>query len=111
MDTAHAFVAGYDLSTPGGLRSVAEQLESTLGKAVAVVHLNDARNGRGSHRDGHSKIGEGQIPGEAWARLFAGLPGVPMVMETPYGGPEADAAEVQMVKEIAGGLRDAPNRI
>ena len=111
VDTAHAFVAGYDLSTPGGLRSVAEQLECTLGKAVAVVHLNDARNGRGSHRDGHSKIGEGQIPGEAWARLFAGLPGVPMVMETPYGGPEADAAEVQMVKEIAGGLRDTPNGI
>ena len=111
VDTAHAFVAGYDLSTPGGLRSVAEQLECTLGKAVAVVHLNDARNGRGSHRDGHSKIGEGQIPGEAWARLLAGLPGVPMVMETPYGGPEADAAEVQMVKEIAGGLRDTPNGI
>ncbi len=111
VDTAHAFVAGYDLSALGGLRSVAEQLENTLGRAVAVVHLNDARNGRGSHRDGHSKIGEGQIPGEAWARIFAGLPGVPMVMETPYGGPEADAAEVQMVKEIAGGLRDAPNGI
>jgi deoxyribonuclease-4 len=111
VDTAHAFVAGYDLSALGGLRSVAEQLENTLGRAVAVVHLNDARNGRGSHRDGHSKRGEGQIPGEAWAGLFAGLSGVPMVMETPYGGPEADAAEVQMVKEIAGGLRDAPNGI
>ena len=111
VDTAHAFVAGYDLSTLDGVRSVMEQLENTLGRAVAVVHLNDARNGLGSHRDGHSKIGEGQIAGESWAELFAGLPGVPMVMETPYGGPEADAAEVLLVKEIAGGLRDAPNGI
>ena len=111
VDTAHAFVAGYDLSTPGGVRSVMEQLENTLGRAVAVVHLNDARNGLGSHRDGHSKIGEGQIPGESWAVLFAGLKGVPLVMETPYGGLEADAAEVRLVKEIAGGLRDAPHGI
>ena len=111
VDTAHAFVAGYDLSTPDGLRSVTQQLENTLGRSVAVVHLNDARNALGSHRDGHSKIGEGQIPAGSWAGLFAGLPGVPMVMETPYGGPEADAAEVRLVKEIAGGLRDAPNGI
>ena len=34
-----------------------------------------------------------------------------MVMETPYGGLEADAAEVRLVKEIAGGLRDTPNGI
>ncbi len=111
VDTAHAFVAGYDLSTPGGVLSVTQQLENTLGGAVAVVHLNDARNGCGSHRDGHSKIGEGQIAGGSWAGLFAGLPGVPMVMETPYGGPEADAAEVRLVKEIAGGLRNAPDGI
>jgi deoxyribonuclease-4 len=111
VDTAHAFVAGYDLSKSGRARSVTEHLENTVGRAVALVHLNDARNGLGSHRDGHSKIGEGQIPGESWAGFFAGLKGVPLVMETPYGGLEADAAEVRLVKEIAGGLRDAPHGI
>jgi deoxyribonuclease-4 len=107
LDTAHAFVAGYDLSALGGARSVAEE----LGPAVAMVHLNDARNGFGSRRDGHSKIGEGQIPVESWARLFAGLPGVPVIMETPYGGPEADAEEVRLVKELAGGLLVSPGRV
>jgi deoxyribonuclease-4 len=111
VDTAHAFVAGYDLSPTGCVRSVTQQIEDAVGRAVAVVHLNDARNGLGSHRDGHSKIGNGQIPGGAWAELFAGLAGVPVVMETPYCGPEADAAEVRLVKEIAGGLRDTPNGI
>jgi deoxyribonuclease IV len=110
LDTAHAFVAGYDLSAPGP-RSVAEELGDVVGPAVAVVHLNDARNRFASRRDGHSKIGEGQIPMEAWARLFAGLPGVPVVMETPYGGPEADEREVRLVKELAGGLLVSPGRV
>ncbi len=111
LDTAHAFVAGYDLSAPGGARLVAEELENAAGPAVAVVHLNDAKNGFGSRRDGHSKIGEGQIPMESWAQLFAGLPGVPVVMETPYGGPEADESEVRMVKDLAGGLLVSPGRV
>ena len=106
LDTAHAFVAGYDLSTPQ-----AEGLENAVGPALALLHLNDARNGFGSRRDGHSKIGEGQIPVESWARLFAGLPGVPVVMETPYGGPEADEREVRLVKDLAGGLLVSPGRV
>ncbi|MDP8948854.1 MAG: deoxyribonuclease IV [Actinomycetota bacterium] len=111
LDTAHAFVAGYDLSTPGGARSVAEELKNSVGPALALLHLNDARNGFGSHRDGHSKIGEGQIPGDTWGGLFAGLPGIPAVLETPYGGPEADAEEVQLVKELAGGLLVLPREV
>jgi deoxyribonuclease IV len=107
VDTAHAFVAGYDLSTLGGARLVAEELEAAVGPAVALLHLNDARNELGSHRDGHRKIGEGQIPLESWPELFAAFPRVPVAMETPYGDPEADAQEVQLVKELAGGLRKA----
>jgi deoxyribonuclease-4 len=103
LDTAHAFVAGYDLSTPQ-----AEGLENAVGPALALLHLNDARNGFGSHRDGHCKIGEGQIPEEVWKRLFPALPGIPAVMETPYGGPEADAEEVRLAKELAGGLPVSP---
>ena len=110
LDTAHTFVAGYDLSAPGP-RSVAEELGDVVGPAVAVVHLNDARNGFASRRDGHSKIGEGQIPMETWSRLFAGLPGIPVVMETPYGGQESDEREVRLVKELAGGLLVSPGRV
>jgi deoxyribonuclease-4 len=111
VDTAHAFVAGYDLSTPGGARLVAEELGAAVAPAIALLHLNDAKNELGSHRDGHRKIGEGQIPVGSWPELFAGLPGVPVAMETPYGSPEADAREVQLVKKLAGGLRKAPDGI
>jgi deoxyribonuclease-4 len=109
LDTAHAFVAGYDLSAEDGGRRVVEELVGAAGDAVALVHLNDARNELGSHRDGHRKVGEGCIPLDAWPGFFDGLPGIPVVMETPYGTLEADSEEVLLVKKLAGGLRKAPN--
>jgi deoxyribonuclease IV len=108
VDTAHAFAAGYDLSSESGGRGVAEELVDAVGDAVALVHLNDAKNELGSHRDGHSKVGEGRIPVVAWPGFFDGLPGVPVVMETPSGTPEADSEEVLLVKKLAGGLRKEP---
>jgi deoxyribonuclease IV len=111
VDTAHIFAAGYDLSTPVGARMVAEELGAILGSEIALLHLNDARNELGSHRDGHRKIGEGQVQVESWSEFFAGLPGVPVVMETPYDGPEADTEEVRLVKELAGGLLVPPRGV
>ncbi len=108
VDTAHAYVAGYDLSTSEGTREVATELEQVLGERIALLHLNDPRNGLGSHRDGHERIGEGRIPLKAWTELFAALPNVPVVMETPYATPETDAEQVRLVKELAGGLPLSP---
>ena len=104
VDTAHAFVTGYDLSTPESTGIVAEELREWLGDSLAVLHLNDARNTLGSHRDGHARIGEGQVPEESWPALFSEIPGVPVVMETPFGTPEENAAQVALVKRLAGGL-------
>ncbi len=110
VDTAHAFVAGYDLAEKGGGRTVASELVAAVGGAAAIVHLNDAKNELGSHKDGHRKVGEGNIPMDSLAGFFEELPGVPVVMETPFGGDEADAEEVRRVKELMGGLRKASNR-
>ncbi|MBA4116810.1 MAG: deoxyribonuclease IV [Rubrobacter sp.] len=104
VDTAHTYVAGYDLSTPEGAREVAAELGAALGDQVALLHLNDPRNALGSHRDGHQRLGEGHVSVEAWVELFGGLPGVPVVMETPYATPEVDAAQVRLAKKLAGGL-------
>ena len=72
-----------------------------------MVHLNDAKNELGSHRDGHRKVGKGRISIDAWPEIFEGLSGVPVVMETRFETPEADAEEVFLVKKLAGGLRKA----
>ena len=107
VDTAHAFVAGHDLSSVEGGEKFASGLAAAVGDAVALLHLNDAKNEFGSHRDGHRKVGEGRISIEAWPGLFGGLPGVPVVMETPYETPQADLEEMLLVKKLAGGLRKA----
>ncbi|MDQ3303618.1 MAG: deoxyribonuclease IV [Actinomycetota bacterium] len=104
IDTAHTYVAGYDLSTPERAWEVAAELRAALGDRIALLHLNDPRNALGSHRDGHQRLGEGHVPVEAWVELFGGLPGVPVVMETPYATPEVDAAQVRLAKKLAGGL-------
>lgn len=104
VDTAHAYVAGHDLSTPEGAKEVASELRAVLEDRIALLHLNDPRNGLGSHRDGHERIGEGHVLKEAWAEFFGGMPGVPAVMETPYATPKTDAEQVRLVKELAGGL-------
>ncbi|WP_165874227.1 deoxyribonuclease IV [Rubrobacter taiwanensis] len=105
VDTAHAHVAGYDLSVPENVPAFMEELEENVGlKRVALLHLNDAKNPAGSRRDGHRRIGEGRIPLGSWRELFAALPGVPLVMETPYSTPEVNIRQIRLVKELAGGL-------
>lgn len=105
VDTAHAFVAGYDLSTPEAASEVARRLREEVGERLSLFHLNDAKNELGSNRDGHKRIGEGMVPEPSWSAFFAGLPEVPVAMETPYADTtEADADQIRLVKELAGGL-------
>lgn len=111
LDTAHAFVAGHDLSNPEAAREFASKVLEMIGGRVAVIHFNDARNELASHRDGHARIGEGQVPVEAWREFLGGMAGVPAVMETPYDTPEVDAEQVRLVKKLAGGLRLVGNGI
>ncbi len=111
VDTAHAYVAGYDLSTLEGARKVMGELKATLDERLALLHLNDPRHRLGSRRDGHERIGEGQLPKGVWMELFTALPNVPVVMETPYATPETDAEQVRLVKELAGGLPLSPSGV
>ncbi|CAN5339844.1 deoxyribonuclease IV [soil metagenome] len=111
VDTAHTYVVGYDLGSPEGAREVAAELRESLGDRIGLLHLNSPRNALGSHRDGHERIGEGYVPVEAWTAFFGGLPGLPLVMETPYATPEVDAEQVRLVKELAGGLPLSPGGV
>jgi deoxyribonuclease IV len=87
------------------------KIGATLGDRLALFHLNDARNGPRSHRDGHERIGEGHISEGAWQEIFEANPEVPAVMETPYLTPEVDAEQVRLVKELAGGLPLSPSGV
>ncbi|MBA2691105.1 MAG: deoxyribonuclease IV [Rubrobacter sp.] len=105
FDTCHAFVAGHDLSSPEAAKETGAEIREKLDGGIGLFHLNDARNSFGSRRDGHARIGEGEVPEESWTAFFGELPNIPVAMETPYATPEVDADQIRKVKELVGGLR------
>lgn len=61
-DTCHLFVAGYGLDRPDGVADCFDELRATgLAERLVLIHANDAKHERGSHRDRHEHIGEGRI--------------------------------------------------
>ncbi|MCI8496120.1 MAG: deoxyribonuclease IV [Lachnospiraceae bacterium] len=84
LDTCHVFDAGYDIVH--SLEDVLEEFDKIIGmERLMAVHLNDSKNARGSHKDRHEKIGEGQIGLEAFVRIVTHpkLNKLPFYLETP----------------------------
>ena len=79
LDTCHLHVAGFDLAAADAPKRLAEEIEAAgLTPYLTALHLNDAREPCGSHRDRHAIPGQGTI-GEGLRRLrahplFAPLP-------------------------------------
>jgi deoxyribonuclease-4 len=103
LDTAHAFAAGYDLSTPAGVDETFAELDSEVGVGnLAYVHLNDSKHACGTNKDEHAHIGEGEI-GEAGMRAFVNHPAiedVPLVVETPSEDGKGFAWNIQRVRDL-----------
>jgi deoxyribonuclease IV len=84
LDTCHAYSAGYDLV--GDYEGVWSAFARDLGmERLGLIHLNDSKNPRGSHKDRHEHIGKGWLGEEPFRRLMLDdrLRRVPKVLETP----------------------------
>ncbi len=103
LDTAHAFAAGYNLSSPDGVDETIAELDDVVGvEHLKCVHLNDSKHRCGTNKDEHAHIGEGLI-GEAGMRAFinhSDIRGVPLVLETPTEDGKGFAWNIQRVKEL-----------
>jgi deoxyribonuclease-4 len=91
LDTCHAFAAGHDLATPGGVRATLNALVRAVGRGrLKLIHANDSKDALGSNRDNHERVGRGRIGVEPFAELFRhpATRGVPVVLETPGKEPE-----------------------
>jgi deoxyribonuclease-4 len=102
LDTAHAFAAGYDLSTPEGVAATVEEFDDVVGlEHLQCVHLNDSKHACGTNKDEHAHIGEGEI-GEAGMRAFLNHPDlvdVPLVLETPTEDGKSYAWNIERVRD------------
>ncbi|MHB9288562.1 deoxyribonuclease IV [Halobacteriales archaeon Cl-PHB] len=103
LDTAHAFAAGYDLSSPAAVQESLATFDGVVGfEHLACVHLNDSKHPCGSHKDEHAHVGKGEI-GEAGMRAFVNhdaIRGVPLVLETPTENGKSFPWNVRRVREL-----------
>jgi deoxyribonuclease-4 len=100
IDISHLWGAGFDVGTPEGATQAVSDLERVIGLArVPVLHVNDAREGLGSHRDVHARLGEGQIAREGMAAFLRhpALAQTTALLETPI--PEIEPGRPDWAQE------------
>jgi deoxyribonuclease-4 len=104
VDTAHAFAAGYDLSSAEAVDSVVDEFDDVVGlDRLKCIHLNDSKHACGTHKDEHAHIGEGHIGVEGMRRVVthSDLEGIPLVLETPTEDGRGFAWNIERVRELA----------
>lgn len=99
LDTCHINDAGYDINDVDG---VLNEFDRIIGlDRLKVVHLNDSKNIKGSHKDRHENIGFGTIGFETLRRWATNekLKNIPKILETPYVEEKAPyKEEIKMLK-------------
>jgi len=103
LDTAHAFAAGYDLSTPEGVDDVLAAFDETVGlDTLHCIHLNDSKHACGTNKDEHAHIGEGEIGDDGMRAVVNhdAFGEVPFVLETPTENGRGFAWNVDRVREL-----------
>ncbi|MFW6437143.1 MAG: deoxyribonuclease IV [Halococcoides sp.] len=86
LDTAHAFAAGYDLSTPSAVAETIDAFDREVGlDRLECLHLNDSKHDCGTNKDEHAHLGEGLIGDDGIAAVLnhEDLRDLPFVLETP----------------------------
>lgn len=112
LDTAHLWGAGYDISNAADSAQVLQHFDDIVGLTrLKIIHLNDTKQKLGSHRDIHSRLGEGIINPEGLCALLRDprLEHVATLLETPIKTDEAgkedweqDAKQIEKAKCLAG---------
>lgn len=103
LDTAHAYLAGYDIATKEGLESALDEIDEMVGlNRLKAVHLNDAKDKLGSKHDRHEHIGKGKIGLEGMRRIInhPRLRDLPFILETPKKSDEDDSMNLNTVRKL-----------
>jgi deoxyribonuclease-4 len=103
LDTAHAFAAGYDLSTPEGVAETLDEFDEVIGlEHLKCVHLNDSKHACGTNRDEHAHVGEGEIGEAGMAAVLDhdAVEGRPVVLETPTEDGRSFEWNIERAREL-----------
>ena len=103
FDTAHAYLAGYDIATKAGLEATLDEIDRAVGiNLIRLIHLNDAKGALGSRHDRHEHIGKGNIGREGMERIInhPKLRNIPFILETPKDSESADRMNLKTVRTL-----------
>jgi deoxyribonuclease-4 len=103
LDTAHAFAAGYDLSTADAVDDVVAEFDDVIGiEHLHCLHLNDSKHACGTNKDEHAHVGEGLIGVDGMRRIVGhpDLRDLPFVLETPTEDGKSFAWNVDRAREL-----------
>ncbi|MCK9433059.1 MAG: deoxyribonuclease IV [Candidatus Omnitrophica bacterium] len=103
LDTAHAYLSGYDIATKPGLDKMLDEIQEMAGlKLLKLIHLNDAAGELGCHHDRHDHIGKGHIGLEGMKRIInhPKLKDIPMILETPKSTAQSDRENLELVRKL-----------
>jgi deoxyribonuclease-4 len=109
IDTAHMYLAGYDLRGKG-MKKVLDEFDKKVGlKHVKVIHVNDTQSALGSGHDRHYHLGKGTIGIDAYKVMMADkrLKDKIFILETPKEdkdsgiGDEPDKKNLALIKKFA----------
>lgn len=102
LDTAHAWAAGYQIDSAGGVDRFLDQAEELIGlDRIKMFHFNDTEVELGASRDRHWHIGMGRIGLDGFHALLARpeLREKTAILETP-GEEEEDRRNVEAIREL-----------
>jgi len=100
---AHAFQAGYDVSTPKGLDGTLDEFDRLIGlKHLHLLHLNDSKTPLGSRADRHWHIGKGHIGLEGFRNIVnhPRLVLFPGIRETPRADEKDDRRNMRVMRRL-----------
>lgn len=103
IDTAHAYAAGYDLSTELGFEETFKAFDDIVGfEKLMGMHLNDSKKALGSKVDRHDCLGDGLIGWTPFKLIMedSRFDGIPLILETP--NMDGWAEEIKQLKNWAG---------
>jgi len=103
LDTAHAFAAGYDLSSQEAVETAVAEFDDVVGlQNLACIHLNDSKHAVGTNKDEHALIGEGEIGTEGMRAVLSheDLRDLPYVLETPTENGRGFEWNIERAREL-----------
>ena len=101
IDTAHAFAAGYDISTEQGFNDTFDQFGEIVGfEYLKAMHLNDSKKELDTRVDRHETLGNGFIGWKPFELIMKDerFDGIPLILETPE--PEGWSEEIRKLRSF-----------